>query len=136
MGIIHEKTNPRTPQENGVAERVNRTLVTMTIAMLKCVETQLGRSAWPYTIRHATLIKNVSPHSSLPDDITPYERYTGNKPSVSMIRSLGCKATIHTHHDLHCNVCTPQAESTLRNPEVGSAYRLSPQSPEIGRAHV
>ena len=29
-------------------------------------------------------------------------------------------------HD--CNVCTPQAESTPRNLEVGSAYRLSPQS--------
>ena len=27
-----------------------------------------------------------------------------------------------------CNVCTPQAESTPRNPEAGSAYRLSPQS--------
>ena len=30
--------------------------------------------------------------------------------------------------DLYCNVCTPQAESTPRNPEAGSAYRLSPQS--------
>ena len=28
-----------------------------------------------------------------------------------------------------CNVCTPQTEMTLRNPEAGSAYRLSPQSP-------
>ena len=33
-----------------------------------------------------------------------------------------------------CNVCTPQAELTLRNPEVGSAYRLSPQSPESKEA--
>ena len=31
--------------------------------------------------------------------------------------------------DVFCNVCTPQAELTLRNPEAGSAYRLSPQSP-------
>ena len=100
MGILHEKTNPRTPQENGVAERVNWTLVTMTIAMLKCVEAQLGHSAWPYAIRHAALIKNVSPHSSLPDDVTPYERYTGNKPSISIIRSFSCKVTIHTHRDL------------------------------------
>ena len=34
MGILHEKTNPRTPQENGIAERVNWTLVTMTIATI------------------------------------------------------------------------------------------------------
>ena len=62
--ILHKKTNPRTPQENGVAERVNRTLVTMTIAMLKPVEAQLGRSTWPYAIQHAALIKNISPHSA------------------------------------------------------------------------
>ena len=28
----------------------------------------------------------------------------------------------------HCNIYTPQTKSTLRNPEAGSAYRLSPQS--------
>jgi len=37
-GIIHKKTNPDTPQENGVAEHVNRTLMTMTIAMLESVK--------------------------------------------------------------------------------------------------
>src|SRR5260221_4075892 len=102
IGITHESTNPCTPQENGVAERVNRTLVTMAIAMLKSVESKVGRTAWPYTIRHATLIKNVSPHSSLPDSTSPYERYTGNKPSISMICTFGCEATLHIHRDL-CN---------------------------------
>jgi hypothetical protein len=100
IGIIHEKTNPRTPQENGVAERVNKTLVIMAIAMLKSVESKVGKSAWPYAIRHAALIKNISPHSALPNDITPYERYIGNKPSVSMIRTFGCKVTLHIHRDL------------------------------------
>jgi transposase InsO family protein len=41
LGILHEKTNPRTPQENGVAERVNRTLVSMGITMLKTVKSNL-----------------------------------------------------------------------------------------------
>ena len=36
----------------------------------------------------------------------------------------------------HCNICTPQAESTLRNPEAGSAYRLSPQSPVSKEARI
>src|SRR5258707_5160000 len=102
IGITHESTNPRTPQENGVAERVNQTLVTMAIAMLKSVESKVGCTAWPYAIRHATLIKNVSPHSSLPDSTSPYERYTRNKPSISMIRTFGCEATLHIHRDL-CN---------------------------------
>src|SRR5258708_1573789 len=45
-------------------------------------------------------IKNVSPHSSLPDSTSPYERYIGNKPSISMIFTFGCEATLHIHHDL------------------------------------
>ena len=50
ISITHELMNPRTPQENGVAERVNRTLVTMAIAMLKSVESKVGCTAWPYVI--------------------------------------------------------------------------------------
>ena len=50
IGILHEKTNPCTPQENGVAKRVNWTLVTMTITMLKHVEPLLGHITWPYAI--------------------------------------------------------------------------------------
>ena len=44
-----------------------------------------------------------------------------------------CSSSLFLVHfwtsDTFCNVCTPQAELTLRNPEAGSAYRLSPQSP-------
>ena len=35
-----------------------------------------------------------------------------------------------------CNICTPQTESTPRNLEVGSAYRLSPQSPVSKEAWI
>jgi hypothetical protein len=93
-GIVHEKTNPNTPQENGVAERVNRTLMIMMIAMLESVKSLVGRTAWPYALRHAALIKNIVPHSSLPDGISPHELWTGSKPSVSTIRTFGCKATL------------------------------------------
>ncbi len=101
-GIIHEKTNPNTPQENGMAECVNRTLVTMSIAMLKSTKSNIGHTAWPYALQHATLIKNIVPHSSLPNGVSPYELWTGNKPSVSTICTFGCKATLtipDKHHD-------------------------------------
>ena len=101
IGIIHEKTNPWNLQENSIAERVNRTLVTMTITMLKSVESKVGCTAWPYAIQHAALIKNISPPASLPDGISPHERYMGNKPNVSMICTFSCKATLHIHCDLH-----------------------------------
>ena len=49
-GIVHEKTNPDTPQENGVAEQVNRTLVTMMIVMLESVKSFVGCTTWPYAL--------------------------------------------------------------------------------------
>ncbi len=50
VGIIHKSTNPSTPQENGVAEHVNRTLITMSIAMLESTKSQIGHTAWPYAL--------------------------------------------------------------------------------------
>ncbi len=91
--IVHEKTNPDTPQENGMAEQVNRTLVMMSVALLESIKSQIGHTAWPYVLRHATLIKNIIPHSALPNGSSPYELWTGNKPSVSTICTFSCKAT-------------------------------------------
>ncbi len=50
IGITHESMNPHTLQENSVAERVNQTLVTMAIVMLKSVESKIGCTAWLYMI--------------------------------------------------------------------------------------
>ncbi|MDR5650747.1 hypothetical protein QKW61_014320, partial [Staphylococcus nepalensis] len=44
VGIIHEKTAPYTPQQNGVAERKNRTLTEMVNAMLS--NSRLGTGLW------------------------------------------------------------------------------------------
>src|SRR5260370_36901010 len=76
----------------------------MAIAMLKSIESKVGHTAWPYAIQHAMLIKNVSPHAALPDGLSPYERDTGNKPSVLMISTFSCKATLHIHCDHHCKL--------------------------------
>ena len=66
----------------------------MSIAMLKSAKSQIGRTAWPYALRHAALIKNIIPHSALPNSISPFEFWTGNKPSVTTICTFGCKATV------------------------------------------
>ena len=92
-GIVHEKTNPDTPQENSMAEQVNWTLVMMSVALLDSIKSQIGHTTWPYVLRHATLIKNIIPHSTLPNGSSPYRLWTGNKLSVSTICTFGCKAT-------------------------------------------
>src|SRR6266478_8745763 len=73
---------------------MHHTLVMMSIALLVPIKSTVGCTAWPYAICHATLIKNVAPHSALPDGTSPYKLWTGNKPSVSTIHTFGCKATI------------------------------------------
>jgi len=49
-GIVHEKTNLDTLQENGVAKHVNQTMVTMTIIMLEGIKSSIGHTAWPYAL--------------------------------------------------------------------------------------
>src|SRR5260370_31635321 len=66
----------------------------MSISLLESIKSQIGCTAWPYALWHAALIKNIAPHSSLPDGISPYELWTGNKPSLSTTHTFGCKATL------------------------------------------
>jgi hypothetical protein len=91
-GIKHEKTNAYTPQENGVAERMNWTLVESAHSMLN--DANLPNSFWEDAVEYAGQIRNIVPTRALPD-ITPHESFTGNKPDVSHFRTFGCKAYVH-----------------------------------------
>src|SRR5260370_28422627 len=77
-GIVHKKTNPNTLQENGVAECVNHTLATMSIALLESIKSIIGCTAWPNALQHAILIKNIGLHSVLPGGISLYQLCMGN----------------------------------------------------------
>jgi transposase InsO family protein len=92
-GIHHEKTNAYTPQENGVAERMNRTIVEMARTMLRDV--QLPNSYWGDAILYSAHILNRVPTRAIPGDVTPHEAFTGNKSSVAHIRAFGCTARVH-----------------------------------------
>ena len=56
-GILQEKTIPETPQQNGLAERCNRTLLEMAICLL--IDSGLPKMMWGAAILHATRIKNL-----------------------------------------------------------------------------
>ena len=68
-GTKHRLTVHDTPEQNGVAERLNYTLVEKSRAML--IESNLPKSLWGYAILHANYIKNRTHTRSLPDK-TPY----------------------------------------------------------------
>jgi hypothetical protein len=92
-GIIHERTAPNTPQQNGVAERSNRTLFESARSMLR--QARLPNEYWAPAITAATYIRNRLPHKSLPDHGTPMEALLSIKPDVSNLRVFGCQALVH-----------------------------------------
>ena len=69
-GIRHERTIPKTPQQNGVAERHNRTLVEMVRSML--LDSKLPQKFWGEAISTAVYLCNRSPTKAL-ESMTPFE---------------------------------------------------------------
>ena len=68
-GIIHESSAPRTPQQNGLAERKNRTFLEMVNAML--MHAKLPYSLWGEALFSACHILNRIPSKKL--KTSPYE---------------------------------------------------------------
>lgn len=90
-GIEHQLTVQYTPQQNGIAERANRTLVEMARCLL--MSSGLPDYLWPEAINTAVYLRNRSATSAL-DDITPYEKWFSKKPSVKHLKIFGCKAVM------------------------------------------
>ena len=90
-GIHHRLTVPYTPQQNGVAERRNRTLVEAARCMM--LESGLPPSLWAEAIGTANHVRNRCTSRSIPSG-TPYERWIKNKPDVTHLRAFGEKVFI------------------------------------------
>lgn len=88
-GIHRELTAPYTPQQNGVAERKNRTIVEMGRSMLNA--RNVPKEFWAEAVATAVYILNISPTKAVYDQ-TPYEAWKGRKPKVSHLRIFGCIA--------------------------------------------
>ncbi|KAK1627475.1 hypothetical protein QYE76_001790 [Lolium multiflorum] len=90
-GIKHEFSAPYTPQQNGVVERKNRTIIEMARTMLS--EFNSPHNFWGEAISTAVHYSNRLFLRPLHNK-TPYELLTGNKPNVMYIRVFGCKCLV------------------------------------------
>ena len=84
---------PHCPQQNGVSERMNRTLVESARSMI--AHAGLSNIFWAEAISTASYVRNRLPTTALKERETPYERWYGRKPDVSHFRVFGCMAYAH-----------------------------------------
>jgi transposase InsO family protein len=96
-GTKHEKTPAYTPEMNGVSERLNRTLVEATKAML--YEAELDDSWWGEAIMTATYLRNLIPTKmrSLEGErmTTPFQEWKGIRPNLQHLRIFGSECWVH-----------------------------------------
>nr|GFA45646.1 putative ribonuclease H-like domain-containing protein [Tanacetum cinerariifolium] len=90
-GIKREFSVPRTPQQNGIAERKNRTLIEAARTLL--ADLLLPIPFWAEAVNTDCYVQNrvlvTKPHNK-----TPYELLHGRLPSIGFIRPFGCPVTI------------------------------------------
>lgn len=91
-GIVRHWTVRKTPQQNGVAERLNRTLRERAMCMRS--DAGLGREWWAEAVATANYIINRSPHSKLDGDV-PYKVWSGEHADYERLRIFGCTAYYH-----------------------------------------
>lgn len=91
LGVRHELTAPYSPQQNGVVERWNQSVVGMARSMLKAKG--LPGMFWGEAVNSAVYLLNRSSSKSIGGK-TPYELWNGVPPAVHHLRTFGCVAHV------------------------------------------
>lgn len=112
---------PYTPQQNGVAERNNRTIIEVVRTLL--AGSELPKSLWAEATNTAVYIRNrVIKHG---EKMTPYEKFCGRKPGVSHIVPFGTQVYALIN-DRHLGKFDPKSEPAfvVGFTERSNSYRI------------
>lgn len=121
-GILHQKTAPYTPEQNGVAERMNRTLVERSRCMI--FDAKLDKSYWAEAISTAAYVINRSPCRMIKGN-TPEEMWSGRNTDLKRLRVFGCTCWVHVPKQKRKKF-DPKSEKGIfvGYSEVSKAYRV------------
>jgi len=86
-GIIHEFSSPRTPQQNGVVERKNRTLQEMARTMIH--ENNFAKHFWAEVVNTTCYVQNRIYIRPILEK-TAYELFEGRRLNISYFHQFGC----------------------------------------------
>jgi transposase InsO family protein len=132
LRVGRQLTAPYSPQQNGVVERRNQTIVATARSMMKAKGVP-GRF-WGEAMSTAVFLLNRSPTKSL-DNQTPYEAWYGQRPAVHFLRTFGCVGHVKITKPGLKKLDDRSAPMVLLGYEQGSkAYRL--YDPVSERVHV
>ena len=116
-GLEFQKTAPYSPSQNGVAERMNRTLVELGHTMIK--GHILPEFLWEYAIAHATYLWNRSHMSSL-KEITPYQMWYNEKPNITHLQKFGAPVWVMLQGQNKARKMLPKSKRSYVSYEYGS----------------
>jgi hypothetical protein len=121
-GIKRELTVSYNPQQNGVAERKNRSIIGSARAMIH--DQDLPMFLWAEACNTTIYVQNKSPHRILGDK-TPEEAFTGVKPEIGHLRIFGCPVYIHVPVEKRTKL-EPSGEKGIfvGYNETSKAYRI------------
>ncbi|KAH9685060.1 hypothetical protein KPL70_013801 [Citrus sinensis] len=92
LGIARHRTVRLTPQENGLAEKMNKTLMDKVRCMM--IQSQLPKGLWTETLLTAYLLVNLIPSAGI-DSKTPLEMWYGKPGNYADLKAFGCDAYAH-----------------------------------------
>ena len=91
-GIVRHRTVRYTPQQNGVAERMNRTLLERARCMLS--NAGMEKDFWAEAVNTSCYLVNRSPSTAI-ECKTPFEMWSGKPCDYSNLKVFGCPAYYH-----------------------------------------
>lgn len=97
-GTFIDYTVPYNPEQNGKAERFNRTLVEKARAMMQ--DTNMPKEFWCEAILTAAYLNNRSPTTANVNNVTPAEIWYDKKPTIEHLRIFGTVAYAHIPKEL------------------------------------
>jgi len=92
-GILPEQSAPYSPEQNGVSERANRTVIGRAKAML--FATGLKDEMWGEAVHTAVFLKNRSPMRAIDKGMTPLQLFTGEIPKLRALIPFGARGYKH-----------------------------------------
>ncbi|MCP4472988.1 MAG: transposase family protein, partial [Gammaproteobacteria bacterium] len=119
--IEHQKTAPYSPQQNGAAERLNRTLIEMARTML--CHAQHSKGMWAEAVSYSAYLLNRLPTSST--GISPYKKWYGHDPDLTNVKVWGCLGYAHVAPNLRGKLDAKTEPVRFLGFDIGTkAYRV------------